>query len=301
MADSYKISADDAGRRVDRWFKEQYKSAPYSLFAKLQRKRKIKVNRARVDGAYILQTGDEVVIYNEMKVEEVRAESGQVARVGAAALEEFKKLIIFENANFFVINKPQGLPSQGGSGIKISVDDYIHALSPRYKLVHRLDRDTSGCLAIAKKTMAATAFSEALQTGEIKKKYIAVVAGVPQQKQGFIEFALLKKGAKQERMEIDEAGKEAKTEYRLLKKFGTPEEPASVVELEPHTGRTHQLRVHMAAIDCPIMGDGKYGGQNAFYAGFAKKLHLHARLLQVPALGIDAIAAYPEHIERWVK
>ena len=180
MAESFKISADEAGRRLDRWFKDQYKSAPYSLFAKLHRQNKIKVNRRKLAGDYVLQTGDEIVIYNQIAVAEVL----QAVDISASSLADFKKLIIFENADFLVLNKPQGLPSQGGSGVKISVDDYIHALSPRFKLVHRLDRDTSGCLAIAKKTSAATAFSEILQSGEMRKKYVAVLAGKLQRKHG---------------------------------------------------------------------------------------------------------------------
>lgn len=297
MPDNFTINEEHEGLRLDKWFRHQYQSAPYSLFAKLQRKKKIKVNRQRMTADYALNKGDIIVIFNDMRAE-VAGELPK-KREGAVITDkenaDFKKLIIFENADYIVINKPHGLASQGGSGIKISVDDYIHAISPRYKLVHRLDKDTSGCLAIAKKTTAASRFADMLQAGKTRKKYMAVVLGEPPKKHGFVDLPLLKKGERAEKVEVDPHGKEAKSEYNFLRKI---RKNFSLLELEPHTGRTHQLRVHMLAIGCPIMGDGKYGGQAVFAEGFSKKLHLHAFSLDCKELGISAIAELPEHMEK---
>lgn len=299
MPENIIITEKDEGLRIDKWFRKQFTGAPYSLFAKLQRKKKIKVNGKRVNADYVLSNSDKIVIFNDMQ-----EATGQLGRVEKKKIEvsdeqiaDFKKLIIFENSDFLVINKPHGLASQGGSGISISVDDIIHAISDRYKLVHRLDKDTSGCLAIAKKTTAAAKFAEAMQAGKMQKKYMAVVLGAPPRKHGFIDFPLLKQGARTEKVEVDSSGKEAKSEYRTLRQINKG--AYSLVELQPHTGRTHQLRVHMLAVGCPIMGDGKYGGQAVFADGFDKKMHLHAYSLECKALGIVAVATLPPHMEKF--
>ena len=210
-------------------------------------------------------------------------------------VEQFNKLIIFENNDYVIINKPPGLASQGGTGIKISVDDMIGAISERYKLIHRLDKDTSGVLAIAKKTTAAAHFSKLLQNKEVTKIYWALVRGVPPKMKGVIKLSLAKRGDKMEKVEVDDIdGKKAITEYTVLERLA---KEMSWLELSPITGRTHQLRVHCAAIGCPIIGDGKYGGAEAFDKGMTNKLHLHARRLVVRELGIDVTAKLPEHMK----
>lgn len=302
MPDNHKISAEFDEVRIDKWFRKKYANAPFSLFAKLQRKKKIKVNGKRVAADFILSESDKVVVYNEMHEQFPFEEGAQKTsrqhkvEIGKQEIEELKELIIFENSDFFVINKPHGLASQGGSGISISVDDLIHAMSERYKLVHRLDKDTSGCLAIAKKTTAATKFAEMLSEGKIAKKYMAVVLGAPPKRHGFVDLPLLKKGARVEKIEVDTSGKPAKSEFRLITRIKPNQ---SLLELEPHTGRTHQLRVHMLAIGCPIMGDGKYGGQAVFADGFEKKMHLHAASLECKELGIRCNAELPEHMQKF--
>ncbi len=296
MPENFTITNNEEGLRIDKWFRKQYQSAPYSMFAKLQRKKKIKVNRARVAADFVLNAGDKVVIFNDMATVagNDRPRKREANEVTQKHIDDFKEMVVFENSDYLVINKPHGLASQGGSGISISVDDIIHAISERYKLVHRLDKDTSGCLAIAKKTTAAARFAEVLQSGGIRKKYLAVVLNSPPKKHGFVDLPLLKRGAKMEKVEVDSEGKEARSEYRQLRKI---KQRYALMELEPHTGRTHQLRVHMLALGCPIMGDGKYGGQAVFADGFSKKMHLHAFSLYSKDLGIDATAELPEHME----
>ena len=206
---------------------------------------------------------------------------------------EFHKLVIFETNDYIIINKPSGLATQGGSGIKVSVDDMIRAVSERYKLVHRLDKDTSGVLVIAKKTTAAAKFSLLLQNKKVTKIYWALVHGRPQKDKGIIKLAIAKRGERMEKMEVDEEGKKAVTEYTVMEHFANQ---LSWLELSPITGRTHQLRVHCAAIGCPIIGDGKYGGAVAFEKGLSDQLHLHARRIIVRELGIDVTAKLPEHM-----
>jgi 23S rRNA pseudouridine955/2504/2580 synthase len=207
----------------------------------------------------------------------------------------FDDMVLWEDNDFILINKPPGLASQGGSGIKVSVDDLIRNISDRYKLVHRLDKDTSGVLAIAKKTTAAARFSELLKRKQMTKIYWALVKGVPEHRQGTINLPLAKKGARMEKVEVDyEEGKKAITEYSVMETLGMK---MSWLELSPITGRTHQLRVHCAAMGCPIIGDGKYGGSEAFVQGVSNSLHLHARRLIVPELGIDVTAELPKHMK----
>lgn len=300
MPDNFTINDEFAGVRIDKWFRKQYATAPHSLFLKLNRKKKIKVNGKRVAADYSLTAQDKIVVfYNMTEVEQLdkRGNKGGARKteITDKDIAEFKKLIIFENADYIVINKPHGLASQGGSGVTVSVDDYIQKISERYKLVHRLDKDTSGCLAIAKKTTAAARFAEVLQAGKMEKSYVALVLNSPPQKHGYVNLPLLKKGERHEKVEVDPAGKEAKSEYRLIKSIGN----CSLVELQPHTGRTHQLRVHMLALGCPIIGDGKYGGQAVVLENFSRKLHLHAYNLYCKELGIDARAELPEHMQEF--
>ncbi len=293
----HKVSADDNGIRLDRWFKRHMPEVPHAMLQKYLRKGQVRVSGKKVEASHRIKTGDAVQIRDSGFATGGRPKQAHAPRQRRddAKLEaEFNKLVIYEDKDYIIINKPSGLATQGGSGITVSVDDMIHSISERYKLVHRLDKDTSGVLAIAKKTTAAATFSAMLQRKDVTKIYWALVNGVPDQMKGIIKFSLAKKGAKMERVEVDEEeGKKARTEYTVLEKLPNK---LTWLELSPITGRTHQLRVHCAAIGCPIVGDGKYGGSDAFIPGISKKLHLHARRLVVPELGIDITAGLPPHM-----
>lgn len=283
------VAEDDADSRLDRWFKRHRPEYNHSLLQKMLRKKDIRVNRKRAQTDTRLEEGDEIFVLDIKPSTDEPRKVNAPQPVAGHQIEDFNSWIIFENKDYLAINKPQGLASQGGRGITVSVDDIIRTISPRYKLVHRLDKDTSGVLVIAKKTTAASAFSRILQSGGVDKTYIALVSGLPELKEGEINLPLLKKG-QPEKMTVDDKGKYALSEYRILQNLGGA---MSILELKPITGRTHQLRVHCAAIGHPIIGDGKYGGTKAFTDGFSNKLHLHARSISIPELDIEAEAPLP--------
>ncbi|MEQ8827646.1 MAG: RluA family pseudouridine synthase, partial [Parvibaculum sp.] len=182
-----------------------------------------------------------------------------------------------------VLNKPPGLATQGGSKTTRHVDGLLDAFvredQPRPRLVHRLDKDTSGVLLVARTPGSAASYSKRFSSRSARKIYWALIVGVPDLREATIDAPLAKQpGTGGEKMHVDEEnGQAARTRYRVVERAGTR---AAWVELEPLTGRTHQLRVHMAAIGHPIVGDGKYGGQDAFLTGaISRKMHLHARRL----------------------
>ncbi|MEO1105638.1 MAG: RluA family pseudouridine synthase, partial [Pseudomonadota bacterium] len=195
-----------------------------------------------------------------------------------------RAMVIRETPSALVLNKPPGLATQGGTKTLNHVDGLLDAFvegddDPRPRLVHRLDKDTSGVLLIARTPGSAASYSKRFSGRSARKVYWALVVGVPEVAEGTIDAPLAKQpGTGGEKMHVDEeAGQPAKTRYRVVDRAG---HRAAWVELEPLTGRTHQLRVHMAAIGHPIVGDGKYGGQDAFLTGsISRKMHLHARRL----------------------
>ena len=202
-----------------------------------------------------------------------------------------------------MLDKPPGLATQGGTKTHQHLDRLLDGLADesgaRPKLVHRLDKDTSGALLVARTARAAGHFAKAFSGRTARKVYWALVVGVPSPDEGLIDLPLAKQpGTGGEKMHVDEeSGQAAKTRYRQVDRAGNR---AAWVELQPLTGRTHQLRAHMAAIGHPIVGDAKYGGPAAFLTGgISRKLHLHARRIRIDAPGggeIDVTAELPPHI-----
>jgi 23S rRNA pseudouridine955/2504/2580 synthase len=211
-------------------------------------------------------------------------------------------MVLTQDRAAIVLNKPPGLATQGGSGTKHHVDGLLDAFAaegPRPRLVHRLDKDTSGVLLIARTPGSAAFFSKRFSTRSARKIYWALVAGVPDIDEGLIDLPLAKQpGSGGEKMMVDQSehGQPSRSRYRVIDRAGNR---AAWVELQPLTGRTHQLRVHMAAIGHPIVGDGKYGGPDAFLTGsISRKMHLHARRLIIDhpdGTPLDVTAPLPEH------
>ncbi|KPM15850.1 RluA family pseudouridine synthase [Citromicrobium sp. WPS32] len=296
----YTVAEDDEGVRLDRWFKRHLPEVGFATVARWARTGQIRVDGARAKPDDRLTKG-----------QVLRIPPGNPARAKAPPrrreLTEDQKaqaraMVIKETPNAIVLNKPPGLATQGGSKTFSHVDGLLDAFvegdEPRPRLVHRLDKDTSGVLLIARTPGSAAAFSKRFAGRSAKKVYWALVVGVPEQHVGEIDAPLAKQpGTGGEKMHVDtEGGQPAKTRYRVVERAGNR---AAWLELEPLTGRTHQLRVHCAAMGHPIVGDGKYGGQEAFLTGsVSRKMHLHARRLIISQPGggqLDVTAELPEH------
>ena len=310
------IASDDNDIRLDRWFKRHYPSLQHSLLEKHLRKGSIRVDGKKAKTSDRVMEGQ--VIDFRVQNEEFAKPTSEVRRPPSADDIAFiQRSVLYKDDNIIVINKPYGLPVQGGSKISRCIDDLLDGLAfdagQRPKLTHRLDRDTSGALVLARNTKAATALMKLFSSRKIEKTYWALVNGSPLPMAGAIDLPIIKKenpkasgigggpdGRDYEVMQVDqEEGQKAITEYRTLdflaRKF-------ALLELNPLTGRTHQLRVHMQAINCPIVGDHKYGGSNdnAVGIGVENILHLHARRIVIPPIlggkTVDVKAPLPEHM-----
>ncbi len=282
------VAEDEAGLRLDRWFKRRF---PHVAHAQLERM--LRTGQVRIDG-HRARAGDHLARDQVIRVPPLaRAPAARGARPAARAptadeVEDLKARVLHCDDHLLVIDKPAGLAVQGGSKTSRHLDGMLDALrfgGDRPRLVHRLDKDTSGVLMLARTAHAATALTRAFASGQVRKLYWAVVVGVPAAAHGRIEQPLSKRfGAIGERMTVDEAGRPAVTDYRVIERAGRR---AAWLALAPLTGRTHQLRAHCALLGTPILGDGKYGGKAAFLEneGIGERLHLHARTIRFPHPG----------------
>jgi 23S rRNA pseudouridine955/2504/2580 synthase len=298
----FTVSADDDGIRLDRWFKRNLPDARFNAVSRWARTGQLRIDGKRATPGDRVEAGQIIrVPPADAKEERPRAkpERPQLSPDEIAFVQE---MVIHADPAAFVVNKPPGLATQGGTKTNAHLDRLLDGLpgaeANRPKLVHRLDKDTSGALLIARSPRAAAFFSKSFSGRTARKVYWALVVGVPDIRDGFIDLPIGKQfGTGGEKMCVDEEeGLPARTRYRVVERAGNR---AAWVELQPHTGRTHQLRVHMEAIGHPIVGDGKYGGQDAYLTGaISRKLHLHARRIRIdhPDGGqLDVVADLPEH------
>ncbi len=296
----FTVQADDDGVRLDRWFKRHLPQVGFATVSRWARTGQIRVNGKRADVADRLAKGQVLRVPPGGEVTERAPRQRKPLTEEQIALAD--SMVIEQDRAAIVLNKPPGLATQGGSGTFEHVDGLLDAFAqdgPRPRLVHQLDKDTSGVLLIARTPGSASFFSKRFSGRTARKIYWALVVGVPSMDQGQIDLPLGKQpGTGGEKMMVDqsEVGQTARTRYRVLDRAGNR---ATWVELQPLTGRTHQLRVHMAAIGHPIVGDGKYGGPDAFLSGsISRKMHLHARRLLIDHPDgdlIDVTAELPEH------
>ena len=297
----FTVQADDDGVRLDRWFKRHLPQIGFGTISRWARTGQVRVDGKRARPEDRLATGQQIRV--PPGGEQTGKPKPQRRELTTEERELAEAMVIARSKSALVLNKPPGLATQGGTKTTRHVDGLLDAFvdgddEPRPRLVHRLDKDTSGVLLIARTPGSAAFFSKRFSGRSAKKIYWALVVGVPEVSEGTIDAPLAKQpGTGGEKMHVDhEGGQPAKTRYRVVDKVG---KKAAWLELEPLTGRTHQLRVHCAAMGNPIVGDGKYGGQDAFLTGtISRKMHLHARRLIIDAPGgetIDATAPLPEH------
>ena len=319
------VGPDEGDQRLDRWFRRHFPHVPQGRIEKMCRKGEIRVDGGRVTGKSRVEAGQQIRI-PPLPDTGAPAVFRDESRVSAADAKMMQDAVIFRDEHIIALNKPPGLPSQGGSKQTRHVDGLSEALrfgaEDRPRLVHRLDKDTSGVLLLARDRSTAKALSEALRHKATRKIYWAAVAGVPQPRGGSIKYGLVKapghgsrgEGEKMICLHPDdvagtEGAKRAQTDFVTVSALGGR---VSWVALEPITGRTHQLRAHMAEIGHPIVGDGKYGGSGQENLGdgwgaqlggeMSRKLHLHARSLgfrhPVTAADMTVVAPLPTHMRR---
>ena len=273
------INEDNCDQRLDNFLISRLKGVPKSRIYRLVRKGEVRVNKGRVDIKYRLAAGD-VVRIPPIRVAE-RSEESFVPKGLQAALQQG---ILFEDDGFMVINKPAGFAVHGGSGVSSGIIEGLRLIRPEARfleLVHRLDKDTSGCLLIAKKRSALRKLQEFFRNSEIKKTYQALLAGQWDRKKLIVTAPLLKNISKggERIVVISKAGKAAETLFTRIKLFRN----ATLVEASPKTGRTHQIRVHAASLGHAIVGDDRYGSDEInklFKNKGYKRMFLHAETLK---------------------
>jgi 23S rRNA pseudouridine955/2504/2580 synthase len=296
------VAADEAGLRTDRWFKRRYPELGHGALEKLLRTGQVRVDGKRAKASQRLVAGSVVRVppLGGAARRRAGADPPPADKADPKDVELLVNSIVYKDDWVIALNKPPGLAVQGGTGTRRHVDGLLDGLRfggrERPRLVHRLDKDTSGVLLIARTGQAARELTAAFRDKSARKIYWALVVGVPRPGQGRIDAPLAKQGgAGAERMAVADDGKKAVTYYKVVEPFG---KRAAWIAMLPVTGRTHQLRAHAAAIGHPIVGDGKYGGTEAFLEGrVSKKMHLHARSIEMPhpkggALGVTAPLAF---------
>jgi 23S rRNA pseudouridine955/2504/2580 synthase len=309
------VSEDEDGQRLDRWIKRHAPDLPYVLVQKLLRKGQIRVSGKRAKPETRLEIGQEV------RLPPRGDNQSAAAALRSVTLSDkdkalIKSLVIYDDGEILAINKPHGMAVQGGTKTTQHIDGMLEALADKKgvkpRLVHRLDKDTSGVLLLARSAKTATALGNLFKGRDIRKIYWALVSPVPEIYDGTIKVPLIKAGgSNKERMRVDfEEGKQAITEYKVLDIAGSD---AAFIAFWPRTGRTHQIRAHAEYMGCPILGDRKYARREIEHEheqidldslNLSKRLHLHAQrvIFASPLTGkiIDISAPLPpELVKSW--
>ncbi len=274
-----KVKNEDDGIRLNRWFLKYYPGLSLGRLQKLLRTKQIKVNGQRVEANTRLESGQEVRV-PPLENEKKEIVHNTVSNRDARYIED---MVIYKDENIIVLNKPSGLAVQGGTNMQRHIDGLLDALKFDYeekpKLVHRIDKDTSGVLVLARHRKMADILTKAFREHTLQKTYLALARGVPSKEYGEIKAPLEKLDG---RVQVTPEGKSAVTEYHVIDSVG---DKFSLIEASPLTGRTHQIRVHLESVGAPILGDDKYFGNERLKSSlFASKLHLHAYKIDLSAV-----------------
>ena len=280
------VTADEADIRLDRWLRRHFPVLTQGMLQKLCRTGQVRVDGARAETSLRLRPGQSVRI---PPLPSSPPPPPPAPELDANTLRELEGMVLYMDDSVIVVNKPAGLPVQGGPGIIRHLDGMLDGLRngalDRPRLVHRIDMDTSGLLLLARSPGSAAKLASAFRSRHVHKTYWAVVVGRPEPNEGRIDRSLVRFGGLRggERTAVaapdEEDAARAITDYVTLDHAG---KKLAWLGLSPHTGRTHQLRVHCASLGTPILGDRKYGGETVRLDGFPDRLHLHARALSLP-------------------
>ena len=292
-----KVKPEDDGMRLNRWFLKYYPGLSLGRFNKLLRTKQIKVDGTRAEAGLKLAAGQEVRV---PPLEAERCSSQEERTLSARDAEFIRSLVIYKDENIIAVNKPSGLAVQGGTNTTRHIDGMLEGLrfdgGETPKLVHRIDKDTSGVLVLARTRKSAEILTRAFREKDLHKTYLALVRGVPRPAAGEIKAGLEKCG---EKMQVTAEGKKAVTDYAVLDETGGR---FALVEASPLTGRTHQIRAHLEYLGCPIVGDDKYfGAERKRFAGIADKLFLHAYKIDLSGIYNKKTvikAPLPEHFRQ---
>jgi len=288
----YKIDDQYDQARLDRWLRTQFSGMPQSLIERSIRKKEIVVNGARSKASYRLQEGDVITILRHIDL--YTKEKDKPLRHCRTDIEQLLSSVIFGNDDFIILNKPAGYAVQGGSGVKKSVIDLLNAGNTQadYKIVHRIDKETTGLLVVAKGIKSARHFAELFRTNAIRKTYIALVNGTIPIKSGIMQNKLLKV---QDKVIVRDDGKDSLAKFEVICTFNN----FSLVKVEPISGRMHQIRVQLAHLGYPIVGDLKYNSVDNEH----KHLMLHASEIEFSDCDGEVChfkAPLPNHFKKYL-
>jgi 23S rRNA pseudouridine955/2504/2580 synthase len=285
LATTLTVTEDQAGTRLDRYLRRHIDGLTQAMIQKLCRTGKIRIDGAKAEASTHVPLGATITL-PAITAPAAMPKVRHVMTMDAHMIRDLEAMILYRDDAVILLNKPSGLPSQGGKGIAVHLDGMLDALrfggTERPKLVHRLDRDTSGVLLLARGVKAASTLAAAFRGRDVEKTYLALLSGVPQVLAGRIDLPLTRvetpgTSRSEPANRKDPEAAKAVTDYKILDYAG---KKFALAELSPQTGRMHQLRVHALALGTPIVGDPSYGA--AFPDGFAPLLHLHARRLTFP-------------------
>ncbi len=295
------ILIEDDNVRLDRYIRRIFPDLKQSVIEKSLRKGLIKVDDCKAKSSDRVNSGQTITLKHLNYIENANSDR----KYNEKLVNLLRENILYEDEYILAINKPAGVIVQGGVKVKISMSDLLDQIreGETFKIVHRLDRDTSGGIIFARNANVARYLMEEFKGRRVKKTYLALTSGIPSKDSGTIDYPLVKKYVSgQEKVVVDEnSPQNATTHFSIIAKS---KHNVAYLKLQPITGRTHQLRAHLAHINCPILGDGKYGGKKAFIDGIANKIHLHSHSLSLKLPNnkeITITAPITKHIEKSIE